>query len=441
MKKRWIILIVIAVLLIGWCFLARLHAYNEFNRRVNALSAQGFPVSLANLEKANALPQGVKNAANVYIEAFALYQEPNEVEKKLLPLRGDYWNTGRVLPLPQGSLGAIKKSLEANQKTLELLDKAAEIEHCFFPRNRDDNWLKNEYLSQIKDSVKLLCERNLYLAQTNQTGMLLNSFLTLSKLSDIQDQQVSLIDLLVAISNKWRATENIRDILNRVKFSEIQLALLQQRFAQLQKPEMLYHTLVNERAGTIEFFNIPVYKRDNSKDKLEIFLNVLYHVLGLEKQESSRILDCLEQYINASQWLPHERSCAFKQIDTEVRESLYLYFGYYDNSCYASICNVDLRILGSLRCAETALAIERYRLQYQSLPQSLEQLVPEFMAQLPREPFDNEVLRYIRHDVGYTVYTIGEDGIDNGGFSQDQMKEKTGESKPTEFDWPFTVKR
>ena len=63
--------------------------------------------------------------------------------------------------------------------------------------------------------------------------------------------------------------------------------------------------------------------------------------------------------------------------------------------------------------------------------------MPEFMAEVPREPFDGEVLRYIKDNVGYTVYTIGCDGVDNGGLSMWQMTE----SNPKEYDWPFTVRR
>ena len=80
-------------------------------------------------------------------------------------------------------------------------------------------------------------------------------------------------------------------------------------------------------------------------------------------------------------------------------------------------------------------------MKYGSLPQSLDALVPEFMEAVPLEPFDGEQLRYIRHKDGYTVYTIGYDGIDNGGLSREQMAEKTGEDNPKEFDWPFTVRR
>ena len=108
---------------------------------------------------------------------------------------------------------------------------------------------------------------------------------------------------------------------------------------------------------------------------------------------------------------------------------------------YATLNNIDLRVLGIVKSTETALAIERYRLKHESLPDSLEQLVPEYMKELPRDPFDNEILRYIKHDAGYSVYTIGEDCIDNGGLSKEQMSEKTGEEIPEEYDWPFTVKR
>ena len=73
------------------------------------------------------------------------------------------------------------------------------------------------------------------------------------------------------------------------------------------------------------------------------------------------------------------------------------------------------------------------------LPESLEALVPEFMAELPRDPFDNVPLRYIQRQRSFTLYHIGPDGIDDGGLDMNEMIEKTGEKPPKQHDWPFTV--
>ena len=57
----------------------------------------------------------------------------------------------------------------------------------------------------------------------------------------------------------------------------------------------------------------------------------------------------------------------------------------------------------------------------------------------PRDPFDNKTLRYFILDNSYTIYSIGDDLVDNNGLSRQQLKDQTGKS-PKQYDWPFTVK-
>jgi hypothetical protein len=61
------------------------------------------------------------------------------------------------------------------------------------------------------------------------------------------------------------------------------------------------------------------------------------------------------------------------------------------------------------------LALERYRLAHDRWPDSLEKLVPEFLNQVPLDPYDRKPLRYVRLKDGVAIYSMGPDGIDNGG--------------------------
>ena len=85
------------------------------------------------------------------------------------------------------------------------------------------------------------------------------------------------------------------------------------------------------------------------------------------------------------------------------------------------VSEINLRAKGGLQTTETALAIERYRLKYNSLPDTLETLVPEFIETVYLDPFDGKPIRYVKLEQGgYMLYTIGEDGIDNGGLDREQ---------------------
>ena len=68
------------------------------------------------------------------------------------------------------------------------------------------------------------------------------------------------------------------------------------------------------------------------------------------------------------------------------------------------------------RMALAAIAISRYRLVYGAFPPDLSALVPTFLKTLPRDSIDGEVLRYELHQPGsFVLYSVGEDGRDNGG--------------------------
>jgi hypothetical protein len=79
-----------------------------------------------------------------------------------------------------------------------------------------------------------------------------------------------------------------------------------------------------------------------------------------------------------------------------------------------------------LRCAVVALAAERYRLAHGQWPESLNLLVPEFLAKVPLDPYDAKPLRYHRVADGVLIYSIGPDEEDNGGNLDRENPTKAG---------------
>ncbi len=84
---------------------------------------------------------------------------------------------------------------------------------------------------------------------------------------------------------------------------------------------------------------------------------------------------------------------------------------------------VHKRFLERIRTVEieralliAALALKRYELKHGQYPADLSALVPEFVTRLPRDPMDGKPLRYrLNPDGTFLLYSIGENGIDNGG--------------------------
>jgi hypothetical protein len=76
----------------------------------------------------------------------------------------------------------------------------------------------------------------------------------------------------------------------------------------------------------------------------------------------------------------------------------------------------QVRTQAELRCAMAGLATERYRRARGDWPESLAALVPNYLANIPVDPFDRQPLRMRRQEKGVVIYSIDPDGQDCGGI-------------------------
>jgi hypothetical protein len=64
----------------------------------------------------------------------------------------------------------------------------------------------------------------------------------------------------------------------------------------------------------------------------------------------------------------------------------------------------------------TAIALKRYELRTGKYPDQLATLVPNFFRELPIDVMDGKPIRYrLNSDGTFLLYSVGEDGVDNGG--------------------------
>ena len=68
-----------------------------------------------------------------------------------------------------------------------------------------------------------------------------------------------------------------------------------------------------------------------------------------------------------------------------------------------------------IRVTFTSLAVRRARMDDGQFPASPEALVPEYLQELPLDPFTGNPLQYHLDDEGCLIYSVGDDGVDNGG--------------------------
>ncbi len=87
--------------------------------------------------------------------------------------------------------------------------------------------------------------------------------------------------------------------------------------------------------------------------------------------------------------------------------------------------------------ALTAIALKRYQIQHSCLPVNLSALTPEFLAIPTYDPLAGRPLQYVlRQDGTYLLYSVGQNGIDDGGETPFWYKGKYGLWDEPDAVWP-----
>jgi hypothetical protein len=86
----------------------------------------------------------------------------------------------------------------------------------------------------------------------------------------------------------------------------------------------------------------------------------------------------------------------------------------------------DIRAKAVLTTAAVGVAAERYRLAHGRWPARLDDLVPQFLPALPRDPYDGKPLKWKQGNGTFLVYSVGFDRIDNGGDLDSKQPNQTG---------------
>ncbi len=63
----------------------------------------------------------------------------------------------------------------------------------------------------------------------------------------------------------------------------------------------------------------------------------------------------------------------------------------------------------------THFALRCFKIDHGRFPEDLEELVPNYLSELPRDLYSDDPLLYRQQEGGYLLYSVGENEVDNGG--------------------------
>jgi len=421
--RGWHVALGIVALLAALVVLLALTKRGGVERRVEALRAQGYPTSFAELAEQHQLPEGIENAADVYLKAFAAFRPPTDKPNTIFIGQAQLPALGA--PLSEAVAQATAQFLADNQQCLELLREAGQIEQCRYDWDFSQG---TPPLSSVRQCAQLLVAAVVMRGQQGDATAAIACLQDELRLAQSLRHEPLLISYLVRVACTALSLRALEQTLSVMSFTDDQLVQIDRILAEATATLDLTEAMVTERCFSIEAIRDPSRLGGGFTRALKI--------PGLRGLGMADILDYMADCIEASDLPPHQRASRFRQIRDEVGDLSFLHAVVKTLApALGRVAELDLRGRADLDLARTALAIERYRLATGQVPERLAELVPQYLDTVPLDPFDGRPLRYRRTDAGYRLYSVMEDGQDNGGITRAEA------NKGDPYDFSFTVNR
>jgi hypothetical protein len=408
---------------------------------MDAIRAAGYPVTCAELDKWYSIPNDVENAAEVILDATLYYAAPNKPE--LMPVVGQAERPGRTEPLSEETRQLIGQYLAQNNRALELLGKAASIEHSRYPIDLSAGFAaRMPYLREIRDVARLLLLDALWHADNNEGESAVEAVVSIFGVARTLAKEPLIISQLFRFTCESIGVSAIERVVNRTELNNEQLAKLNETFAQGEDESGLLRGLVGERCVVFEALRDPggVGPQVLGVSRSMGLLYGAYRTMGLTDKEASIYLDLMDGVFDALRLPEHERIKAAQTITAEWLEVPRIYVMLHMlMPPHSRMFQVSLNNVARLRTVRVGLGIERYRLANGKLPENLAELVPAYLDTVSKDPFDGQELRYKRLEKGYVVYSIGRDLSDDGGTELLPRSKRTGGKE--NWDVTFIVER
>lgn len=423
----------------GWCLLglflaavlvrivSGVIAQRRYDAAIADLLARGEPISLAQLA-----PSGVPddaNAAPLYLRAF---QSLGGCPLDSLP-RLDELTRGAG-PLSDQELQEARALLTGFAAPLELLRRAATLPDCRFPLDysRPAYDFRLPHLTYFPIASELLRLSSRFELLSGQADTALDDCTVALRLADSLRDEPVLVSLLTRGRLHRVATREAARILDRSEPSERALLALLTALGDTADRSHFVRALEGERCFGLAVFSDIFGSRLSARNLHDMGLDspllltrtgvfVFRPLLMLDAVNYIEILnsfsDCSRRpwYLCSVQW------------QTVSRTSLADIGRYRLAHPVLSLMLPAISRAGTgfdwylavRSAAAQAVALRLYRIRNGHYPDGLSDLVPDFLAKLPPDPFSGTDFVYRKEGTGFVLYSLGANLTDEGGTAGD----------------------
>jgi hypothetical protein len=239
--------------------------------------------------------------------------------------------------------------------------------------------------------------------------------------SSIGDEPRS-VSQLTRIALQGLAVSLLERVLAQGEPSDAVLVALQARLEAEEPAPLLLYSLRGDRAGQYLFLEeirngtLPLGSVTVPGSPLSINLeNVLYRTPGYMATQQASFLHYMNRVVEIAKLPPEAWAVPFAAQEAKATQ-LPDFAAMLAPRCQqlAQLCQ---RNHANLRCAIVAIATERYRRSKSEWPLLLDDIVSAgLLKSLPGDPYaTGQRIKFARRADGLTVYSVGENGIDDGG--------------------------
>jgi hypothetical protein len=348
----------------------------------------------------------------------------------------DKTNFFPVAPRPQTPAQDVLLALSRYDSTLSELDRASRLRYSRFPLDygaENPAAILLPYLSQLKACSLVLQLRAIAELQNNDGEKALNDVeLTIRLVESIRTEPF-LISHLVRAAMTDVALQSVYEGLAQRKWSDSQLAEIDSELAKLDFLADFRFSMRSElvffQQGVFDFLRRHPEElfagNDVAYDSHSFWIKATCRLIpsGLFYQNQTRcarwvLEDCIPAAdLNKNIVSPSQANTANAVL--EAAGGHLTPYNFMENYFLPGLADRARRFAhtqSSTDLARVAIALERFRLAHGGYPDTLANLTPQFLQNIPHDVINGQPLKYRRTDDGqFVLYSVGWDEKDDGG--------------------------